>query len=175
MLGPITAYQPASRTWTAEIERWHSVHFPYQTAAAIGLLSLRLSGMWNAHKLALRSTELAGIARASASILGGVLILDRILGPALRLRWIAAAAVLSFAFLVVWRSVLRSWLAVNRRQGRMVQSTLVVGTDARALELVRIAEVHPEAGTRVVAIVGSPKRVIRRSSPRSGISVSRRR
>jgi exopolysaccharide biosynthesis polyprenyl glycosylphosphotransferase len=124
-------------------------------AAAIGLLSLRLSGMWNAHKLALRSTELAGIARASASILGGVLILDRILGPALRLRWIAAAAVLSFVFLVVWRSVLRSWLSVNRRQGRMVQSTLVLGTNTRALELVRIAEVHPEAGTRVVAIVGS--------------------
>ena len=50
--------------------------------------------------------------------------------------------------------IYRSWLAVNRRQGRMVRSTLIVGTDARAFELVRIAEVHPEAGTQVVGIVG---------------------
>jgi len=113
-----------------------------------------MSGMWNAHKLALRSAELAGIARASAAILGGVLVIDRILGPALRLRWIAAAAVLSFTVLVVWRSILRSWLAVNRRQGRFVDTTLVVGTDQRALELVRIAEVHPEAGTKVVGLLG---------------------
>jgi exopolysaccharide biosynthesis polyprenyl glycosylphosphotransferase len=124
-------------------------------AAGIGLLSLRTSGMWNAHKLAVRSAELAGIARATVSILAGVVVLDRFFGPALRLRWIIAAAVLAFAFLVVWRSLYRSWLAVNRRQGRLVRTTLIVGTDQRAIELVRIAEVHPEAGTQIVGIVGS--------------------
>ena len=123
-------------------------------AAAIGLVSLRSSGMWNAHRLAIRTAELAGVARASAAILGGVVILDRFFGPALRLRWIAAAAVLAFVFLVGWRSLYRSWLAVNRRQGHMVRATLIVGTDQRAMELVRIAEVHPEAGTRVVGLVG---------------------
>ncbi len=123
-------------------------------AAGIGLFSLRSSGMWNAHRLAMRSAELASIARASASIFGGVVILDRFFGPALRLRWIAAAAVLAFAFLVIWRSLYRSWLAVSRRQGRLVRTTLIVGTDQRALELVRTAEIHPEAGMRVVGIVG---------------------
>ena len=123
-------------------------------AAGIGLVSLRTSGMWNAHRLAVRSAELGGIARASASILGGVVILDRFFGPALRLRWLVAAAVLAFAFLVVWRSIYRSWLAVNRRQGRMVCTTLIVGTDQRAIELVRTAEIHPEAGTQVIGIVG---------------------
>jgi exopolysaccharide biosynthesis polyprenyl glycosylphosphotransferase len=124
-------------------------------AAGIALVSLRTSGMWNAHRLAIRSAELASIARASASIFGGVVIIDRFFGPALRLRWIAAAAVLAFAFLVVWRSLYRSWLAVNRRQGRLVRTTLIVGTDQRAMELVRTAEVHPEAGTQVVGLVGS--------------------
>lgn len=123
-------------------------------AAAIGLLSLRSSGMWNAHRLAIRTAELVGIVRASASIMGGVVVLDRFFGPALRLRWIAAAAVLAFLFLVAWRSLYRSWLAVNRRHGRMVRTTLIVGTDQRAMELVRIAEIHPEAGTRVVGLVG---------------------
>ena len=124
-------------------------------AAGIGLVSLRSAGMWNAHRLAVRSAELVSILRASAAIFGGVVIIDRFFGPALRLRWIAAAAILAFAFLVVWRSLYRSWLAVNRRQGRMVRTTLIVGTDQRAIELVRTAEVHPEAGTLIVGIVGS--------------------
>jgi exopolysaccharide biosynthesis polyprenyl glycosylphosphotransferase len=124
-------------------------------AAAIGLLSLRAQGMWRSHKIAVRWVELAAIARASTFILGGVLVVDRILGPALRLRWITAAAVLAFVLLLAWRSIFRSWLTVNRRQGRLVQSTIVIGTDERAMELVRIAEVHPEAGTRIIGIIGS--------------------
>ena len=124
-------------------------------AATIGLVSLHAQGLWRSHKLAVRWVELAGIARASTLILGGVLVIDRLVGPALRLRWITAAAVLAFVLLVVWRSVLRSWLTINRREGKLVQSTIVVGTDERAMELVRIAEVHPEAGTRIVGIIGS--------------------
>ena len=104
----------------------HGSEFLYTVAAgAIGLLSLRAQGLWKSHKIAVRWVELAGVAKAAACILGGVLIVDRILGPALRLRWITAAAVLAFAFLVLWRSLLRSWLTVNRRQGRMVQPTIV--------------------------------------------------
>ena len=134
----------------------HGSEFLYTVAAgAIGLLSLRAQGLWKSHKIAVRWVELAGVAKASAFILGGVLVIDRILGPALRLRWITAAAVLAFLFLVLWRSLLRSWLTINRRQGRMVQSTIVIGTDERAMEIVRIAEVHPETGTRVVGIIGS--------------------
>ncbi len=124
-------------------------------AAAIGLFSLRAQGLWRSHKIAVRWVELAGIAKASAFILGGVLVIDRLLGPALRLRWITAAAVLAFILLVAWRSVFRSWLTISRRQGKLVQSTIVIGTDERAMELVRIAEVHPEAGTRIVGIIGS--------------------
>ncbi len=143
-------------SFTVAFGRIHASEGLYTlAAAAIGLFSLRAQGLWNPHRIAIRWVELAGVARASAAILGGVLVIDRIVGPALRLRWIAAAAVLAFAFLVVWRSALRSWQSVNRRQGRLAQSTLVVGTDARAIELIRTAEVHPEAGTRIIGLVGS--------------------
>jgi hypothetical protein len=37
MLGPISAYQPATNTVGKEIKSWQSVHFPYKTAAEIGL------------------------------------------------------------------------------------------------------------------------------------------
>lgn len=37
MLGPISAYNPATNTVGKEIESWQSIHFPYKTAAEIGL------------------------------------------------------------------------------------------------------------------------------------------
>jgi exopolysaccharide biosynthesis polyprenyl glycosylphosphotransferase len=143
-------------TVSAAFGELHTRELPYTVAAvAIGLLSLRAQRMWNGHKIAVRQAELAGVARASAALVGGVLILDRIVGPALRLRWIVAAGVLAFGLLVLWRSIVRSYVAMGRRQGRFVQSTIVVGTDERAMELVRVAEIHPEAGMRVVGIVGA--------------------
>jgi len=37
MLGPMSAYQPATNAVGKEIQSWQSVHFPYKTAAEIGL------------------------------------------------------------------------------------------------------------------------------------------
>ena len=37
MLGPFSAYNPATNTVGKEIESWQSIHFPYKTAAEIGL------------------------------------------------------------------------------------------------------------------------------------------
>jgi hypothetical protein len=37
MLGPMSAYHPATNAVGKEIQSWQSVHFPYKTAAEIGL------------------------------------------------------------------------------------------------------------------------------------------
>src|SRR6266576_1121181 len=37
MLGPISAYSPATNSVGPEIESWQSIHLPYKTAAEIGL------------------------------------------------------------------------------------------------------------------------------------------
>jgi len=37
MLGPIAAYNPATNATGNEIKSWQSIHFPYKTAAEIGL------------------------------------------------------------------------------------------------------------------------------------------
>lgn len=57
MLGPIEAFRAASLTWSDDIERWQSVHFPYRTAAELGLPETRdgvlpyvmASGTWWSH------------------------------------------------------------------------------------------------------------------------------
>lgn len=41
MLGPITAYDFASRTVGTEIKRWQSIHFPFRTAEEMGLTEER--------------------------------------------------------------------------------------------------------------------------------------
>lgn len=57
MLGPIQAYNARSHEATAAIEKWQSIHFPYRTAAELGLPIERegtmpfvmASGTWWAH------------------------------------------------------------------------------------------------------------------------------
>ena len=85
-------------------------------------------------ELAVRSAELASIARASASILGGVLIIDRFLGPALRLRWIAAAAVLAFVFLVAvaLAATARGWPSTAARAAWSARRSSSAPTSGRS-------------------------------------------
>lgn len=74
MLGPIAAYEASSRTWTAAIERWQSVHFPYQTAADMGLPTERegttpyvmSSGTWWSHVM-IQHTPPRGLGPAQQS------------------------------------------------------------------------------------------------------------
>ncbi len=78
MLGPIGAYDPSSRTWTAAIDRWQSVHFPYQTAADIGLPTGRegttpyvmASGTWWSHVMIQHTPPREGESAAGSARLG---------------------------------------------------------------------------------------------------------
>ena len=57
MLGPIGAFNPKTLSVTPAIEKWQSVHFPYRTAAEVGLVTQRdgvqpyvmASGTWWSH------------------------------------------------------------------------------------------------------------------------------
>jgi hypothetical protein len=57
MLGPIAGYDPRTGAVTAAIEKWQSIHFPYRTAAELGLPIdpegtmpfVMASGTWWAH------------------------------------------------------------------------------------------------------------------------------
>jgi exopolysaccharide biosynthesis polyprenyl glycosylphosphotransferase len=124
-------------------------------AGVIGLLAIRSQGLWNAARIAIRSNELAGLAKAAIITGAGVLLADRVLGLYTSVALVAAASATTWVALIAWRSVHRSWLAMERSAGRYVQRTIVVGTGREALEIVRLAEIHPEAGSLVVGIVGS--------------------
>ncbi|MET0459638.1 MAG: sugar transferase [Ilumatobacteraceae bacterium] len=123
-------------------------------AAVLGLLAIRSLGLSLASRIAIRSTELAGLARAAALTGAGVLLADRVLSLYVSVALAAIATVVTWLALVAWRSIYRSWLSMERSAGRYLQRTLVVGTGREAMEIVRLAEIHPEAGSCVVGIVG---------------------
>ncbi|MET0143498.1 MAG: sugar transferase [Ilumatobacteraceae bacterium] len=123
-------------------------------ASLIGLGAIRSLDLWNAPKVAVRWSELVGLAKAAAIVAAGTLLADRIFTLTLRVSVAVIASALAWVLLVAWRSGYRSWLALERSQGRYTQRTLIVGTGRQALEIARLAEVHPEAGSHVIGIVG---------------------
>ncbi len=124
-------------------------------AVMLGLAAIRMQRLWDSTVTAVRWVELAKVTRVAAVLGAGVLVADRIPGSPVHLWPGLAAAAAVWLLLVAWRSAYRSWLTLQRRNGRFTQQVLVVGTDRRTLELVRTLEVHPEAGMRVVGLVGS--------------------
>jgi hypothetical protein len=64
MLGPISGFDPAQNITTTAIDKWQSVHFPFRTAAELGLPTDRDgtmpfvmdSGTWWSHVMIVHST-----------------------------------------------------------------------------------------------------------------------
>ena len=124
-------------------------------AAVSGVVAIRTQGLWDGHRSSVRSLELAGLVRAAAVVAASALLLDRLLTLDVPLAAAAGIGVTGLVSLVAWRSGLRMWVATSRANGRFVQRTLVLGTDRRAAELVRLGQVHPEAGVQYVGVAGS--------------------
>ena len=134
-------------------------------AVAIGLSAVWSAQLWDSRVTAMRWIELSRLTRVAAIVTAAVLALDRLIanGPGLA-RALTACAV-AWLLMIGWRSIHRSWITHQRRQGRFIRRTIVVGTDARALELVRLFATHPEAGIRVTGVIGS-----RHEAKRAGVS-----
>ncbi|CAN5766487.1 MAG: sugar transferase [Ilumatobacteraceae bacterium] len=124
-------------------------------AAAIGMVAMYVEGLWVERVIAVRWIELAKLTRLSAVLFVGALVLDRVPGSPITLVSALVGCAASWVVLVIWRSIHRSWLRVNRARGRRDQRALVVGSDHRTMAVVRTFEVQPEAGMHVVGIVGS--------------------
>jgi len=123
-------------------------------AGAIGQWALWSTELWTARVTANRWIELSKLARAAGISGAGVLVVDRLGRLGTSTKRIVVACVAAWVLTLVWRSVHRSWLAHRRREGRSVRRTIVIGTDARAVELIRLFAIHPEVGVRVTGVIG---------------------
>ena len=123
-------------------------------AALIGVVAMSVEGLWLERVIVVRC-ELAKLTRVAAILFVGALVLDRVPGSPITFVSALVACTVSWALLILWRSIYRSWLRVKRTRGVHGQRVLVIGSDHRTMDVIRTFEVHPEAGMHVVGIVGS--------------------
>jgi exopolysaccharide biosynthesis polyprenyl glycosylphosphotransferase len=130
--------------------------FTLVSATAIGLWAIRFQEGWNERVIAMRAIEISKVSRAVAMLGAGMLVIDRLSQAWVHVEQIFFAVVLAWLLLLGWRSFFRAWLAHNRRKGRFTRSLVIIGTDRRAIEMAKLASIHPEAGMRLRGLIGSP-------------------
>lgn len=118
------------------------------------LLALGSQRLYLSRVCSIRSVEIAGLARATATVGVLALLLPRFLPLDVALPSAALGAALAFVLLNVVRSGYRHWLQRARRAGRFVRRVVIVGTNAEGYDLVRLLGHHPELGYRVTGVVG---------------------
>jgi exopolysaccharide biosynthesis polyprenyl glycosylphosphotransferase len=124
-------------------------------AVVVGLWAIRLGGLWNPRVTVMRWIELSRLARAAGILCLAMTAFATVATSRSDIATTVIAAVASWALLVAWRSGYRSWVAHERTRDRFVRRVIILGTDRRAVELVRLFAVHPEAGMRVTGLIGS--------------------
>ena len=129
---------------------------------AVVVLGSTIAGLWlfNADDLylarisSIRSVELSRVSR-SIFLLGVANYVGRsLLGIRFQQRDIAAGMVMSMVLMFLSRAAYRAWLTANRRDGRFMRDVLIVGAGVEAGEILDVLEDHPEAGYRVVGVIG---------------------
>jgi exopolysaccharide biosynthesis polyprenyl glycosylphosphotransferase len=115
---------------------------------------MRSQDLFLARVSAIRVIEMTRLSRAMA-ILGGItILLDRVVLLDLRVRHVASAAGISLLFLIVARSIYRSWLTGARARGRFRRRVVVLGADIEARRLVTLLATHKDLGVDVVGVIG---------------------
>ena len=122
-----------------------------------------LAGLWllNAHDLYLaristiRTVELSRVSR-SVMLIGIVNYLSRsVIGIGFQQRDILVGMALTMVLMFLGRGAYRAWLTTNRRGGRFLRDILIIGAGPESADIIDVLDDHPEAGYRVVGVVGN--------------------
>jgi exopolysaccharide biosynthesis polyprenyl glycosylphosphotransferase len=136
---------------------WFELSYQMLLVTLLGLFAIRSQGLWISRFNAVRAIELSRITRAVFLMGLGTIVLDRFFKLYFHVEEICVGCISAWFVLVGWRSMYRAWLTAQRTADRFVRPVVIVGTDRRAMALIELFETHPEAGIRVVGIVGSAR------------------
>ncbi len=145
---------PESRPW------WNPFALVL-SATAIGLVCLRSQGLFLARVSAVRIVEFTKSTRALAMQAAAMVAFDRVARLGFRVRFMVAAAVLSWLFFIIERSVFRAWVTVKRSRGHHQRQIILVGADSEVARLVELFSTHVELGISVQGIAGDHAEAMR--------------
>lgn len=122
-----------------------------------------LGFLWSEHlydleRLTWGAGEFARVLRALAmGVVGFILLTFVMKTPGLSRAWTVLAFVLAVVFVSLGRVGVRSFLARNRRNGRMRRRTIIVGSNAEAAGITRTLMRHPETGLTPIGCLESSR------------------
>ncbi len=132
----------------------------YQSAAMaalmifIGLWLIHIHELYLARISTVRAVEMSRVARIVV-ILGAVaLSTSRILKINTSRTELLLGPLMTLIYLIIGRSAYRAWTTAARRSGRFLRDVILIGTNSEAKELRELMADHPEAGFRVVGVLG---------------------
>jgi len=133
----------------------------YQVALAVS--AVWLGFLWSEHlydleRLTWGAGEFSRVLRALAmGVVGFILLTFVMKTPGLSRVWTVLAFVLAVVFVSLGRAGIRSFLARNRRNGRMRRRTLIVGSNAEAAGIARALLLHPGQGLMPTGFLSSAR------------------
>ena len=131
-------------------------------AIVISVSVLRAHELYLSRISSIRALELARVARATVlaglAMLAAGKLLERIIS--FRIREVLIGSALALPALLIGRGAYRAWLTNARRGGRYLRDTVVIGGAEEAADLVDLVADHPEAGYRVVGVLGDRDQVM---------------
>jgi exopolysaccharide biosynthesis polyprenyl glycosylphosphotransferase len=122
---------------------------------ASGLWLLRHEGLYRPQMVSTRWVELSKLARVAALMAVAQFVILRTIKFDNSPTGIVVGAISSFVLLLAGRSFCRAKLASARRRGECVNDVFLLGANHEAVEFIELFEDHPEAGYRVVGVLGS--------------------
>lgn len=122
-------------------------------ATAATILVLSAERLYLSRVAAMRTVEIARLARASLIIGAIALVGGRLLNEYKAVRFPVLVAIFSFFLLNAWRMAFAAWLRKARKGGRFTRTIVLVGANDDALSLNHLVRSHPELGYRVVGVV----------------------
>jgi exopolysaccharide biosynthesis polyprenyl glycosylphosphotransferase len=123
-------------------------------SVAAGLWLLNIHDLYLARISTIRTVELSRVSR-SVVLIGVANYLSRsLIGYEFRQRDIVVGMALTMVLMFLGRGAYRAWLTASRRDGRYLRDVLIVGAGPESAEILDVLEDHPEAGYRVVGVVG---------------------
>jgi exopolysaccharide biosynthesis polyprenyl glycosylphosphotransferase len=117
----------------------------------VWVLMLRMSGAYDRRLLGHGPEEYKAIAVASFRLFAVMTVVSYVLRLDVARGYVALALPAGMIALLVSRRLWRRWLALNRGQGQMAPTVLVVGDREHLAGLIRALDSVPSAGYRVVA------------------------
>ena len=121
-----------------------------------GLLVFGGMGLYRARICALREVEYEHAAKSCLAIGLGVFVIQITTVPhrVASTGAIVFGSAMAFLFVLISRSVYRTWLTSQRRVGNYLRSVVLVGAGSESSGIAALLKDHPELGYKIVGVVG---------------------